>query len=429
MQRAPGPRALVQMTPMLDQDRRAYEANIWKTYLFQFLNSFQLWWPIWVLYLTDFRGFSLTEVSILEGLFWAVIVLGEVPTGAVADRFGRKTSLMLGAACTIAAVLVFGFATNYWIVLVSYVAWGLGLTFQSGADSAMTFESLKAVGREQDYQRVAGVGWALFSFGMLAGMLLGAPLAEATDLALPIRLSAVVSFVALLVAFAMKEPPMPSGEERLPYRKLFGESVRTVRRQPSVQWMLVVAALVMAVANPIIVFSQPFLDAHDVPVGMLGVAQAPMRMAGMLGAVAAYRISGALGVRATMVAIPAVCVASYALLGGWDSVFAFGATTAIVLAHSVAMPVTADYLNHRIPNAQRATILSMRQLLTSVAIVFLQPFLGVIADQVSLQAVFWAVAAFIGALAPLALVFWLRADGQEEAQRVAPAPAAEAAGS
>jgi MFS family permease len=417
------------MTTLSPQERRAYEANIWKSYLFQFLNSFQLWWPVWVLYLTDFRGFSLTQVSGLEALFWVVIVFGEVPTGAVADRFGRKVSLMLGATCTIAAILVFGFATNYWIVLVSYVAWGLGLTFQSGADSAMMFESLKAVGRERDYQRVAGIGWALFSLGMLAGLLVGAPLAQGTDLAFPVRLSAGIALLTLLVAFTMKEPALPDGEGRLSYSRLFGESVRTVRSQPAVRSMLVLAALIMAVANPIIVFSQPFLHAHDVSIGMLGVAQAPTRLAGILGAVAAYRISAALGLRATMIAVPVICVASYALLGGWNSVFAFGATSAIVLAQSVAMPVTADYLNRRIPNAQRATILSMRQLFTSVAIVSLQPSLGVIADEMSLQAVFWVTAAFIGVLAPFAIFLWLRADGNEARPEVAPVPAAEAAGS
>ena len=63
------------MTTLSERDRRAYEANIWKTYVFQFLFSFQLWWPIWVLYLTDYRRFSLTQVSGLEALFWMVIVL------------------------------------------------------------------------------------------------------------------------------------------------------------------------------------------------------------------------------------------------------------------------------------------------------------------------------------------------------------------
>jgi len=81
------------MTTLSSQDRRAYQANVWKAYLFHFLMHFQLWWAIWVLYLRDLRGFSLTQITILDALFWGTAVLAEVPTGAIADRFGRKVAL------------------------------------------------------------------------------------------------------------------------------------------------------------------------------------------------------------------------------------------------------------------------------------------------------------------------------------------------
>jgi predicted MFS family arabinose efflux permease len=396
-----------------EHDRRAYEANIWKTYAFQLLQSFQLWWPIWVLYLTDFRGFSLTQVSGLEALFWVVIVLGEVPTGAVADRFGRKVSLMLGAACVVVAVVVFGVASNYWIVLASYVAWAFGLTFQSGADAALTFESLRAVGREQDYPRVAGVGLGIFSLGTLAGMLAGAPLAASTDLQFPILASAGIAFVALLVAATYREPPEVEGEERLPYRTLVAESARTAWRQPPVRAMLLVSALLIGATNAAGIFAQPFLDHHDVPVRFFGLAQAPMRLAGIAGAVLAYRIVSTFGLRATLIAAPVIMTASYALLGGWNSVYAFGATTTIVMTSNVLMPVVNNYVNLRIPNNQRATILSFRQLLSSVIIASFQPGLGVIADTISLEAVFIASAAFVAVTVPAALFYWLAADTRE----------------
>jgi MFS family permease len=417
------------MTGLSEHDRRAYEANIWKTYAFQLLQSFQLWWPIWVLYLTDFRGFTLTQVSGLEALFWVVIVLAEVPTGAVADRFGRKTSLMLGAACIVAAVIVFGVASNYWIVLASYVAWAFGLTFQSGADAALTFESLRAVGREQDYPRVAGVGLGIFSLGMLAGMLAGAPLAASTNLALPILVSAGIAFVALLIAATYREPPEVAGEERLPYRALVAESARTAWRQPPVRAMLLVAALLIGATNAAGIFAQPFLDHHDVPVHFFGLAQAPMRVAGIFGAVMAYRIVSAFGLRATLIAAPLIMTVSYALLGGWNSVYAFGATTAIILTSNVLFPVVSDYLNRRIPNNQRATILSFRQLLSSIVIASFQPGLGVIADRVSLEAVFIASAAFVAVTVPGALFYWLVVDAREREAKAVYPEAEAAAGS
>ena len=401
----------------LSFSRDDYEANIWKSYVFQFLYSFQLWWPIWVLYLTDYRGFSLTQVGTLEALFWLVIILSQVPTGAIADRFGRKTSLMLAGGFTTAAILVFGIAANYWIVLVSYVAWGVGLTFSSGADSALVFDSLKAVGRERDYQRVAGIGWGALSLGTLAGLLAGAPVAAATNLAVPVVLSAVTCGLAIVVAASFAEPPIHEGE-RPGYRELIVASGRTIWRSPSVRSMLLLAALLMSSINATIIFSQPFLDQHDVSLRLLGVAQTPMRIAGIIGALAAYRLTASLGLRWTLVGTALITTASYALLGGWDSVFAFSATVTILLANGVIAPATTDYLNQRIPSAQRATILSARQLIASIIIAAFLPGLGAIADRVSLRAVFWVSAAFLSVATPLALALWLRADADERVEAV-----------
>ena len=68
----------------------AYEANIRKSYLYRFLMEFQLWWPIWVIYLQRERGLSLTQITLLDLPFFFLMVLAEVPTGAIADRFGRR---------------------------------------------------------------------------------------------------------------------------------------------------------------------------------------------------------------------------------------------------------------------------------------------------------------------------------------------------
>jgi MFS family permease len=75
---------------------------------------------------------------LLDTPFFLLIVLAEVPTGAIADRFGRRVSLMLGSALFAVAVFIFGIADNYAVILLSYTAWGLGLTFQSGADTAIS---------------------------------------------------------------------------------------------------------------------------------------------------------------------------------------------------------------------------------------------------------------------------------------------------
>ena len=85
-------------TPALSAaDQRAYERNLPKYYLFVLISELQLWFPIWVAFLILKRELSLTEIAVIDAPFWLLVVFAEVPTGAVADRWERSTSLWLGA--------------------------------------------------------------------------------------------------------------------------------------------------------------------------------------------------------------------------------------------------------------------------------------------------------------------------------------------
>src|SRR3990170_667078 len=108
------------------------QANIWKFYVFQFFLNFQLWWPIWVIYLTEERGLSLTQVTLIDIPFWLSIILLQIPAAAIADRWGRKPTLTLGALALSLAVTVFGLAPSYPLILTSYLIWGVGVVLVTG---------------------------------------------------------------------------------------------------------------------------------------------------------------------------------------------------------------------------------------------------------------------------------------------------------
>jgi MFS family permease len=369
-------------------ERRAYEANIWKLFLYTFLMDFQLWWPLWVVYLRETRGFSLTQVTVLDAPFWLVIVFAEVPTGAVADRWGRKWSLLLGAVSFSWAIVVFGLSSNYALILVSYLGWAVALTLQSGANSALLFDSLKALGREGDFERLTGSLFAVMSAAGLGGILLGAPFAAATNLATPIVVSGLIAVFAAPVAFSMKEPPIAEHERSENYVGLLRDSVSLVRSRPAVLRMLVYAALI---------------------------------------GVAAYRASALLGGRSLFAVLPAVMVASYCLLGAWGSVYAYVAFLPIAAMQGFSRPATGNYIHQRIPSGQRATILSFSQLLFSLALAPVEPALGFIADRWGLQRVFWTLALGTAAVGGGAYLWWLRAD--DDAHELVPSEGPRAPGS
>src|SRR5690606_31837460 len=105
--------------------------NIPLFYLYSALSSFILDRGIWMLFLV-FQGFSLSEIALIESAYHCMVFVFEVPTGYIADRFGKRASLLLAELIGIvsASMLVWG---SHWSVLVAgFILGGLAGTFRSG---------------------------------------------------------------------------------------------------------------------------------------------------------------------------------------------------------------------------------------------------------------------------------------------------------
>ena len=132
----------------------AYRGNIPRFYLFVALTSFVLWTPIWVVFF-ERRGLSLSQIGALEVVAFTLLGVAEVPTGTVADIWGRKASMAIGAGLHGLAVL--GILTEVLspIFLVAYAVWGVSFSFITGAGEAFAYDSLKADGLVASFPNVA----------------------------------------------------------------------------------------------------------------------------------------------------------------------------------------------------------------------------------------------------------------------------------
>ncbi|MBI2755838.1 MAG: MFS transporter [Chloroflexi bacterium] len=392
----------------------ALDANIRKLYLYRFLMNFQLWWPIWVVYLLRDRGLSLTQITLLDTPFFLLIVLSEVPTGAIADRFGRRVSLMLGSGLFAVAVFVFGLADSYVVILISYTAWGLGQTFQSGADAAILYDSLKLAGREDEFQKVNSRLWALTSFAVLLAILIGAPIAAWTSLSLPILLSAGIAMMAVPVAFTLHEPKVGAGEHE-DYLQMVREGVGQVWRRPVLRYIVVYSGVLMASTFTPLIFMQPYLQHHGVGTGALGLWQAPVRAVGIVSALAAYQFVSRAGQRQAFFALPVTLGVSAVLLAGVDRMFMYPAFLGIGFVAGIQNPVLATYINHRIPSERRATILSVQSVIGNFIFAGSQPFGGFIADEWGLRTLFLVFGVITIVVGTGVLILWSRAEADETA--------------
>lgn len=407
--------------------RRAYAANIRRFYLYKFLNNLYLWLPIWVLYLQETRHLSLTQVTILEAPFWLVIVLAEVPTGAVADRWGRKVSLLLGCLLYSVGIFFFGIAETFPLLMLSYLVWAVSMTLSSGADTALAYESLAAIGREDEFRKVIGRAQAAGIAASLVGLLLGAPLAEATSLTVPIFAGAAVGLLTALVVLTLREPPRHEEHEQLPYVRIIAGAARYALGHPSLRAMIALLSAVTVAFMSSIIFIQPFLVEYGVSVGDFGLLTAPLRIFSIIGALVAYRLVARAGEQAVVYALAAGSVVALLVLGLVPSLVAVTMFALLGFCYSTFEPIARDFVNRHSPQPMRATLGSMSQMASSVPLMLILPLTGLLADTTSMQTMFLVFGVVTGLLMAATLAAWTAALRGE--QRADVSPPAEPVGS
>ncbi len=376
----------------------AHTRNINALYVFWFLRDFQLWIPVWVVFLTLQNGFSLTQVTFVEGLFLIGVVLLEVPTGAVADRFGRPVSLASGAACLAVAVLIFAFATSFPLLLTSFLLWSLAATLMSGADMALLYDTLKAGGREADYERIAGRGTAISAAAAAIATFAGGPVAALYDIEVTIYIGAATCLIAAATALTLWEPPRETTEARPGIVSTIRGAAHEIWNTRDVRAVVLLSGSTFAVLMGLQYLIQPYLIDRDIEVGtVFSMLQVPLMAAGVAGAWFAGRLQASLGSFLPLVALPALGAAaclSLALGPGLSTYVAMPVGFGMI---AMLTPIATGYVNRRISSDQRATVLSFQGMVSSFVLALLVPVVGFTTDR-------WGIAHTFTMLAVLCLL-------------------------
>jgi MFS family permease len=367
--------------------------------------------PIWVLYLRDERGFSLTEITLLEVPLFLLIVIAEVPSGAFADRFGRKTALLFGSALLTGSMLIYAVAASWELLLLSNLAFGLGHAFRSGADVALLHDALERTGRIAEFPRLSGRFYALRSGATLAGYLLGAAVAARAGFSFAIALGALLHACGFVVAAGIREPARPPAVAHARLSATLAAGLAEAWRTPALRWLFLASGVLGAgAAGPLLLLQQPWLDAHGVPTVELGLRQTPALAAEVLAALAAASLLARLGERGALLCVIAALSLCAALLAAVDAAFAAAAFVGVALARSLHPPLLAQCVNRRIASERRATVLSAQSLVGNVCMALAWPLAGSAADVLGLRAAFLGYAVATLALGGAALLLLRRSE-------------------
>ena len=377
-------------------------------------------WGINTLFLLD-AGLSNLEAFAANAFFTAGMVLFEVPTGVVADTWGRRTSYLLGtitlAGSTFLYYLLWVATAPFWAWAVVSMLLGLGYTFFSGAVEAWLVDALRFAGYEGGLESVLGRGQMVWGVAMLGGSVAGGVIAQATSLGVPFLLRVAVLGAMFVVAWLlMHDLGFQPEERRGPVeatRRVLAASITHGLGNPPVRWMMLAAPFTYGVGIYTFYALQPFLlELYGDPkaYGVAGLAAAIVAGSQIIGGYAAPRIRGLVRKRTTALILGTVGGALVLALVGVTTSFWAALILLVIwsLLSATELPIRQAYLNDMIPSQQRATVLSFDSLMGNSGGVVVQPALGRAADVWS-----YATSLVLGAAVQLLAVPFLIASRRE----------------
>jgi MFS family permease len=321
--------------------------------------------PVYALFLMS-RGLDLFQIDVVLAVYLLTVFAFEVPTGAIADAFGRKTSFLASCAVRTVAFVLYAFADDFGDCLIAEVIDGVGTTLASGSLEAWAVDRMRSEGREGSLDAFFARAQTLTRVAMIGGgILCGVIAARSYALAWTVGASGFV-LAGVLGALLMRED-RPRGEVSALLRSplpLAREGFAALRGSPVLALLCALTAATYFAALPAHMLWQP--RTQELTGGgprLMGWVWALLNVATLIGSEVLPRLLGrfarervlaaAVLWRAALLSIAALATRAPLVIGGF-----------LVQEVSVGMtePVLQSWTNDHVPAERRATLLSVRSM-------------------------------------------------------------------
>lgn len=172
-------------------------------YIVSFLTALLFNIPIWVAFERRYLTFS--QMALFSVFGYAVTIILELPTGALADLLGRKKIILCGWIISAMGFIYLAFAHNASMFFISYLISSIGTAFVSGSDTAILYDSFKALGEEEKFSAYIARSGLFYRFALATGTFLGGVLYSIFP-GLPYLAMAGTNLIAVAFLFFLTEP-------------------------------------------------------------------------------------------------------------------------------------------------------------------------------------------------------------------------------
>jgi MFS family permease len=340
--------------------------------------------PVTVLFFQE-HGLNAEQIFTLTSTYAVSIVIFEVPSGYLADLWGRKSMIVLGFILSLIGNLFF-LMDGLLPFIFAEIFLGIGASFISGCDSAIFYDSLKSLGREDRFKKLIGRyrSYGNFSEG-LAGIFGGILASYAVVYTVYGRV--FILLLGVIFSLLLVEPEREVVESREGRLKLLLRVVKyALFSNKRVMWLIYLSGTLGAVTLNMAWFSQFFFKSVDLDPIYYGVIWAAMQFASGIYAIVGTHYVDLVGKRNGMISL--ILFVFLGFIGLSFSTNIFVGIFFILITYfirGVNLPVLDFYLHEEIGSDIRATVISLKSLVVRLIFTILAPFYGFLVDNYSLQ--------------------------------------------
>lgn len=358
------------------------KSNIWKLYAFKFFMSLHFFSAVLIPFFTEWGNLNLMQTLLLQSWFMLCIFLLEVPTGTIADHFGRKVSLSVAAFFGMIAPLIYASSPNIVAFMIGEFFFALTAALVSGADEALIYDTLKELKQEKRSKDVFTYYSTLHMTGIFIAGPIGSLMASTFGIRAPMQFITIPTAVAFFLTLTLKEPKYKKESEKKRYIDIMKDGTKYFIAHKTLKILAFDMIFVASAAYFTIWMYQPILLGFGMDISLLGFAHALIVLSEIFVMNAFVPLEKFFRGKKNLIFMTAF------LTGAGFTIAAFGNIMSVsflgmLIAAGFGLtrrPLFMHYMNKHIPSHQRATVLSSVSMVRRLVMVVLNPIIGALFD-------------------------------------------------
>ncbi len=356
-----------------------------KFYLTSFLKNQTYFTPILVVFLQAMH-LSFQEIFLLFTLGSVFSLIIEIPTGVIADLWGKRRSIIISKFVIFLAYLMFGFCHTFWHFVIAQLLLELGNSFRTGTETAYTFDYLKQnKGRCPSYTEVKSKQKIYARIGEAIAAAIGGVIAARYGFHRVFFIAAIPAFANFLVCLSWEKIQELESTANLRQSLHFArQSLQDICGNRQLLNITLNITMFSAVLAALSKYIQPYMSDAAIPVEYFGYIYTASMLITVIALYFADRIENKFGTIATINWISILAVIPVLIIGlRYVSIAGVMLFFLVIIAENIRSPIANGLFHQQVNSERRATLGSIESLAKSLGKIIILPIAGYFAETFS----------------------------------------------